>query len=68
MLLITMFPKAFILSIYAIYSPGHTLRCCTPAMAYSKDAAMPKNRMCYAAIENLLSDFHTVFSSVMGIP
>ena len=34
------------------YSPGHTLRCSTPAMVGSKRAAVPKNRMRCAAIES----------------
>ena len=33
-------------------SPGHMLRCCTPAMVGSKRAAMPKIRMRCAAIES----------------
>ena len=37
---------------YSRDSPGHTLRCCTPAMVFSKRAAMPKNRMRCAAMES----------------
>ena len=33
-------------------SPGHTLRCCTPAMGRSEGAAMPQNRVRCAAIES----------------
>ena len=34
------------------YSPGHTLRCCTPAMGRSEGAAMPQNRVRCAAIKS----------------
>ena len=33
-------------------SPGHTLRCCAPAMGRSEGAAMPQNRVRCAAIES----------------
>ena len=35
-----------------MYSPGHTLRCCAPAMGRSEGAAMPQNRVRCAAIES----------------
>ena len=38
--------------IWTDISPGHTLRCCTPAIVGSKRAAMPKNHMRCAAIES----------------
>ena len=34
------------------YTPGHTLRCCAPAMGRSERAAMPQNRVRCAAIES----------------
>ena len=35
----------------ADYSPGHTMRCCTPAMMCPKGTAMSQNRVRRAAIE-----------------
>ena len=66
-----------------VYSPGHTMRCCTPEMVRPKGAAMPQNRVrCAVRKLNMLNiwvpileylsylspDFQTVFSIVMGIP
>ena len=40
------------LCVEGFISPGHTLRCCTPAMVCSKGTAMPKNRMRCAVIKS----------------
>ena len=50
------------------YSPGHMLRCCTPAMMCSKRAAMPKNHMRCAAIESSIClKFRSRFLNISAI-